>query len=106
MGMGPEHTAHHFEADGMAGQKEATPAYPGSQMSDEGVYNTAAHAANNAAHGWPAPTLDPENVTGSITPGNPTAAEGAEGPVEYPYKGAPARTTTVGGGNPGGEEGY
>ena len=101
MGTG---TAHAYEADGLPGQKEATPAYPASQMSEEGQYNTAAHAANNAAHGWPAPTLDPENVTGSITPGNPTAAEGADNPVEYPYKGAPARTTTVGGAG-GTEEG-
>jgi hypothetical protein len=103
MGTG---TPHAFEADGMAGQKEATPAYPASGMSEEGQYNTAAHAANNAARGWPAPTLDPENVEGSITPGNPTEAEGADNPVEYPYKGAPARTTTVGGGGNPEPEGY
>jgi len=79
-----------------------------SGMSDEGSWNTSAHVANNAKHGWPAPTLDPENVTGSIMPGNPTAAEGADNPVEYPHAGPPPRTTTVGGGNPGGgtEEGY
>lgn len=89
--------ASSFEPDGAAGNKMDAGSPLGSMASEEGQYNTAAQAANAAAHGRPAVTADPE-VT-QVPAVGPHG--GIDGPdpyslTDYPHAGPPARTTGVG----------
>lgn len=89
-----------YESAGAVGDKEAMPGALGSMASEDGNHDTAALSALAAAHGMPAVSAYPDNVEGSIMAGNPTAAEGATGPADFPHAGPPPRTTQVGGSNP------
>lgn len=67
--------------------------------SDDGQDNTAPLASFAASHGMPAVQAYPEGVTPMVDTSNVNGAgEASSAIAEYPHRGAPARTTQVGGG--------
>jgi hypothetical protein len=77
------------EAYGASGDKEPMPADYPSMASDDGNHDVSAQVADAKFHKNPTVALYPDNMAGpNMAPaagdsGNPTAAEGATGPVEY-----------------------
>ena len=80
-------TAKECEAAGQPGAKEAMPPYEGSMASDDGYHDTPTGGEKN-----------PSNITGDVESAGPTKAEGDLGVQEFPHKGPPERTTSVGSG--------
>ncbi len=87
-----------IEGEGAAGNKGEAGSPLGSMASDEGQWNTAAQAANAAAHGRPAVTADPD-VTQVPAVGPHGGIDGPDPSslTSFPHAGPPARTTSVGG---------
>ena len=66
-----------IESAGEVGEKEPMPSVMSSAASDDGAHDVSGQARNAADHGRPAVSKEPENATGSIFAGNPTAGEGS-----------------------------
>ena len=83
-------SASSIESEGQPGEKgEAGGAGGYGGGAQNGDYcNVAPLNAHDASHGWPQGNADPEGA-GFVEPGNPTAAEGATGPISYPGGGLP-----------------
>lgn len=100
-----EHSPHQggFEASSIESEGEPgktlldAAGYIGSMASEDGQGNMAAMASNASDHGRPTVSDYPEGITPSIDTSNPNGGGEASAKIaEFPHKGAPERTTSVG----------
>jgi len=66
-----------IEAAGEVGDKEPMPSSMSSAASDDGAHDISGQQRNASDHGRPAVSAIPDNASGSIEAGNPTAGEGS-----------------------------